>query len=287
MDNQDKSTQESRSDVGGARTIRAPWSFPASFKSRYEILAEAGHGGMGVVYKAKDKVSGDTVALKLLHSEIANQPDLLERFRSELLLARRITHKNVSRVYDLNEFDELTVISMEYVQGENLRDLLRRVEGLSVRHGMKISGQVIAGLEEAHSQGVVHRDLKPANIMIAHDGTVKIMDFGLARSLDADKTRTDGLVGTPAYMSPEQARGVETDVRSDIYSLGLVLYEMFSGQRAFDAETTPCPPSHADRPSPGSAAVDSTRSARANRTRRLEMYREESGRALSGPVGTA
>ena len=237
MDNQDKSTQESRSDVGGARTIRAPWSFPASFKSRYEILAEAGHGGMGVVYKAKDKVSGDTVALKLLHSEIANQPDLLERFRSELLLARRITHKNVSRVYDLNEFDDLTVISMEYVQGENLRDLLRRVEGLSVRHGMKISGQVIAGLEEAHSQGVVHRDLKPANIMIAHDGTVKIMDFGLARSLDADKTRTDGLVGTPAYVSPEQARGVETDVRSDIYSLGLVLYEMFSGQRAFDAET--------------------------------------------------
>ena len=160
---------------------------------------------MGVVYKAKDKVSGDTVALKLLHSEIANQPDLLERFRSELLLARRITHKNVSRVYDLNEFDELTVISMEYVQGENLRDLLRRVEGLSVRHGMKISGQVIAGLEEAHSQGVVHRDLKPANIMIAHDGTVKIMDFGLARSLDADKTRTDGLVGTPAYMSPPRA----------------------------------------------------------------------------------
>ena len=209
----------------------------AALNSRYEILDRVGSGGMGIVYKARDRETGAIVAVKVLHSDIASQPELIERFKTELVLARKITHKNVCRVYDLNRFGDVVSISMEYVDGESLRTLLDRVETLSTRHGLKIVGQIIAGLDEAHAQGVIHRDLKPENILIAQDGTIKVMDFGIARAVDIDATLTGGIVGTPAYMSPEQAMGKNVDARSDVYSLGLVMYEMFTGRRAFTGDT--------------------------------------------------
>lgn len=205
--------------------------------SRYDVLNEVGSGGMGIVYQARDRETGTVVALKVLHPEIAGRGDLIERFKTELVLARKITHKNVCRVYDLNRFDNVIAISMEYIEGESLRSLLNRVDGLSIHHGLRVLQQVIAGLAEAHAQGVVHRDLKPENIFIARDGTVKVMDFGIARSVDSGATLTGTITGTPAYMSPEQAEGKTADARSDIYALGLVMYEMFCGRRAFTGET--------------------------------------------------
>ena len=228
-----------------------------ALSERYDILGEIGRGGMGVVYRARDRETGSVLALKVLLPEIAARADLIERFKSELLLARKVTHKNVCRVYDLNRFGTVVAISMEYIEGESLRSLLARVEAVSVRHGMKILRQVLAGLGEAHGQGVVHRDLKPENILITRDGTVKVMDFGIARSLETAATQTGAVIGTPAYMSPEQAEGKPADARSDIYSLGLMMYEMFTGRPAFRAETpvamvakhvheTPPPPKEVD-----------------------------------------
>jgi Protein kinase domain len=204
---------------------------------RYDVLAEIGRGGMGIVYKARDRQTGDLVALKILHPSAASDPQALERFKNELILARRITHKNVCRVYDLNEYAGTTVISMEFLDGRSLRAILREVESVSVRQGLKMLRQITAGLAEAHSQGVVHRDLKPENILIGRDGAVKIMDFGIARLADSRVTATGQFVGTPAYMSPEQAEGKPADARSDIYSLGLVMYEMFCGRPAFSGDT--------------------------------------------------
>ncbi len=205
--------------------------------ARYDLIAEIGRGGMGIVYKARDRHTGDLVALKALHPSIAADPRLVERFTNELLLARRITHKNVCRVYDLNDFAGTTVITMELVDGRSLRTLMRDVEAVSIRQGLRIARQIAAGLAEAHAQGIVHRDLKPENILIARDGVVKVMDFGIARLMDSRLTATGQLLGTPAYMSPEQAQGRPADARSDIYSLGLVMYELFCGQPAFSGET--------------------------------------------------
>ena len=209
----------------------------AAITARYELLAEVGRGGMGIVYKARDRQTADLVAVKVIHPSVAADSVLVERFRNELLLARRITHRNVCRVFDLNQFDGVAVISMEFVEGRSLRDMLREMESMSTRQGLKIVRQIAAGLGEAHAQGVVHRDLKPENILVARDGTVKIMDFGIARLADSRVTATGQLLGTPAYMSPEQAEGMPADARSDIYSLGLVMYEMFCGRPAFTAET--------------------------------------------------
>jgi serine/threonine protein kinase len=193
-----------------------------SVSYRYDILGELGSGGMGVVYKARDRETGAVVAVKVLRAEIASRRELIERFKTELLLARKITHKNVCRVYDLNRFDNVAVISMEYIEGQSLRALLDRPEGISVRYGLKIIQQVIAGLGEAHAQGVIHRDLKPENILLARDGTVKVMDFGIARSIDTDATLTGAISGTPAYMSPEQAGGKEQWIALGAWALFVV-----------------------------------------------------------------
>jgi formylglycine-generating enzyme required for sulfatase activity/class 3 adenylate cyclase len=202
--------------------------------TRYEILSRLGVGGMGIVFKARDRETGEIVALKLLKSEIADQPKLIDAFKNELRIARKITHKNVCRIYDFNRVDGLSFITMEFVEGESLRRVLNRFSALSPRTGMKIARQICEGLREAHAQGIVHRDLKPENLMIDASGNVKLMDFGLAHLIAEGSTAA---VGTPSYMAPEQAQGGPLDQRCDIYALGLVLFEMFTGCAAFTGET--------------------------------------------------
>lgn len=200
---------------------------------RYDILAEAGRGAMGQVYKARDRETGETVALKVLKAEISSDPAMVERFKNELLFTRRITHKNVGRLYEFNRVDGIAYTSMEFVEGESLRSVLKRFGSITLRKGADIALQICSGLKEAHAQGIVHRDLKPENVMIDTKGNVKILDFGIARSMETLTLTTGALIGTPAYMAPEQAAGKSVDHRADIYALGLMLYEMFTGMQAF------------------------------------------------------
>jgi serine/threonine protein kinase len=208
----------------------------AALGQRYDILSDAGHGSMGNVFKARDRETGEVVALKLLKPEIASDQAMMDRFKNELLFARKITHKNVCRVYDFNRINGLAYTSMEFVEGESLRSVLNRFGGLPLRKGIDLARQICSGLKEAHAQGIVHRDLKPENVMVDERGNVKIMDFGIARSMDALTRMTGAMVGTPAYMAPEQVGGKAVDYRTDIYSLGLILYEMFTGVQAFHAD---------------------------------------------------
>jgi WD40 repeat protein/serine/threonine protein kinase len=211
---------------------------PVKIETRYEILEQLGSGGMGVVYKARDRETGDLVALKMLRPEVAANAKGMARFKNELRIARRITHKNVCRIHEFNRTEDSAFISMEYVEGESLRHLLNRAGVLSPAKAIGIARQICAGLTEAHAQGVVHRDLKPENVMIDSAGTVRIMDFGIAHSaLGGGMTQTDAIIGTPTYMSPEQAEGRKVDTRTDIYAVGLILYEMFTGSPTFTAET--------------------------------------------------
>src|SRR5271156_5489338 len=208
----------------------------AAIGQRYDILAEAGHGSMGNVYKARDRETGEIVALKLLKPEIASDQAMMERFKNELLFARKITHKNVCRMHEFNRVGGIAYSSMEFVEGESLRSVLSRFGGLPQKKAVDLALQICSGLKEAHAQGIVHRDLKPENIMVDAHGNVKIMDFGIARSMEAMTRMTGSLVGTPQYMAPEQVAGKPVDYRTDIYSLGLILYEMFTGTPAFQAD---------------------------------------------------
>ncbi len=207
----------------------------STFAGRYQVIEELGQGGMGRVYKVFDTKVGEKIALKLLRHEATLDRDSLERFSNELKLARKVRHKNVCQMFDLGEAGGIPYITMEYVHGEDLRQLIRKVGRLSPGQAVAIARQVCAGLEEAHQLGVVHRDLKPQNIMLDEDGNVRIMDFGIARSLVGQGLTEAGLlVGTPEYMSPEQVEGENVDPRSDLYSLGVVLYEMVAGRRPFE-----------------------------------------------------
>jgi len=209
-----------------------------TFAKRYQIIEELGKGGMGRVYKAVDTKIKEKVALKLIKPEIASDKKTLERFGNELRIARKIVHKNVGRMYDINEHQGTHYISMEYVSGQDLKDFIRQSGRMGVGTAILIIKQVCEGLSEAHKLGVVHRDLKPGNIMIDREGKVRIMDFGIARSLK-EKGLTDAgvMIGTPEYMSPEQVEGKEVDPRSDIYSLGIILYEMITGRVPFEGDT--------------------------------------------------
>jgi serine/threonine protein kinase len=200
--------------------------------SRYRIIALLGRGGMGEVYRADDLTLGQAVALKFLPDAATHDEALLERFRNEVRIARRVSHPNVCRVYDVGEVDGQTFFTMEYIDGEDLASLLRRIGRLPQDKAVEIARQLCAGLAAAHAKGVLHRDLKPANIMLDGRGQVVITDFGLAGVAD-DIRGAEVRSGTPAYMSPEQLAGKEVSTRSDIYALGLVLFEIFTGKRAF------------------------------------------------------
>jgi len=205
---------------------------------RYRIIALLGKGGMGEVYRADDLTLGQAVAMKFLPDEAARDESLLERFRNEVRMARRVSHPNVCRVYDVGEVEGQTFFTMEYIDGEDLASLLRRIGRLPADKAVEIARQLCAGLAAAHAKGVLHRDLKPANIMLDGRGQVVITDFGLAGV--ADNIRGPEVrSGTPVYMSPEQLTGKEVTMRSDIYALGLVLYEVFTGKRAFADSPAP------------------------------------------------
>jgi len=208
------------------------------FGGRYEIQGVLGQGGMGAVYKARDRELDRLIALKVIRPELATDPAILLRFKQELILSRNITHKNVVRIYDLGEADGIRFISMEYVDGEDLRTLLRRAGKFSPREAISVVEQVCRALDSAHSEGVIHRDLKPQNIMRDKHGRIVVMDFGLARSLgDSGLTQTGAIVGTLEYMSPEQALGTMLDQRSDIFSVGLIFYELLTGKAPYAADT--------------------------------------------------
>ena len=220
------------------KTARKSLSAGSIFAGKYQIIEELGKGGMGRVYRAFDREIEEYVALKIIRPEIADDKTVIQRFRNELKIARKISHKNVCRMFDLNKDGDIYYITMEYVQGEDLKSSLRRMGLLSIGKAIFIAKQVCEGMSEAHRLGVIHRDLKPQNIMIDWDGNARIMDFGIARSLETDGITDSGrVVGTAAYMSPEQVEGIVVDLRSDIYSLGIILYELVTGCVPFNGNT--------------------------------------------------
>ncbi len=219
------------SGTGGARFLPG-----ALLAGRYRIVSRLGRGGMGEVYRADDLKLGQAVALKFVSQELSGSEAVRSRFLTEIKLARRVAHPNVCRVYDLGEAEDQLFLSMEFVEGEDLASLLKRIGRLPREKAVQIAQQLCAGLAAAHAEGILHRDLKPANVMLDERGRVRITDFGVAgvaEELDGE----GGLAGTPAYMSPEQLAGEGASIRSDVYALGLVLYELFTGRRAFEGRT--------------------------------------------------
>ncbi|HEY6138438.1 MAG TPA: protein kinase [Thermoanaerobaculia bacterium] len=212
------------------------------FANRYQIEQILGRGGMGVVYRAVDTQLDETVAIKTLPGDVMQKsPEDLERFKREIRLARKITHRNVLRTYDYGEAEGVYFISMEYVRGYTLAELLEEAQDhrMAARAAMGLSRQICRGLQAAHEQGIIHRDIKPQNVLIDHKGEVKLMDFGIARMAEAKEGMTQAglIVGTPHYMSPEQVQGQQLDARSDVYSMGVMLYEILGGAKPFTSSS--------------------------------------------------
>jgi len=204
---------------------------------RYEILQLIGQGGMGAVYKARDTELERIVAVKLIRGEFAKNPEILRRFKQELILARQVTHKNVIRIYDLGQADGIKFITMDFVEGQDLRHALSEKGKFPPKEAARILLQICRALEAAHSEGVIHRDLKPQNIMLDSAGRLYVMDFGIARSAYLPgMTQTGALIGTPEYMSPEQARGEKLTERSDLFSLGVIFYELLTGKSPYPGD---------------------------------------------------
>jgi tetratricopeptide (TPR) repeat protein/predicted Ser/Thr protein kinase len=208
------------------------------FGNRYEIIALLGEGGMGAVYKARDVELEREVALKVVRPELSSDPEILQRFKQELILARQVTDRNIIRIFDLGESGGIRFITMEYVEGKNLHQILSERGKLDIAEAVDVMQQVAAGLAAAHREGIIHRDLKPGNIMRDSHGRVVVMDFGLARTTEGEgMTRTGAMLGTLEYMSPEQALGKEIKASSDIFTVGLILYELLAGEIPFQAES--------------------------------------------------
>src|SRR2546429_7921652 len=205
---------------------------------RYEILEALGEGGMGAVYKARDRELDRLVALKVIRPDLARNPAIIQRFKQELILARQITQRNVVRIFDLGEAAGIKFITMEYVEGQDLHSLLQAHKKFAPKDAVEIILQVCHALEAAHGEGIIHRDLKPQNIMQHKQGRIVVMDFGLARTVEAaGMTQTGALVGTMDYMSPEQALGKDLDQRSDLFALGLIFYELLTGKMPYKSES--------------------------------------------------
>ncbi len=209
-----------------------------SFGRRYKIIEEVGRGGMGRVYKAEDKELGITVALKMIHPEYSAKSHIVDRFKKETLLARSISHENVIRIYDIGEVERVKFISMDYIKGQSLKDLILTSGTLTVDTAINITKQICQALMVANQKGIVHRDLKPQNILVDSSGKAYVTDFGVAKSVEVMEDSVPGLIiGTIQYISPEQAKGEKADTRSDLYSLGIIMYEMLTGKKPFHAET--------------------------------------------------
>ncbi len=232
---------EGRAAVAKAATApkaAGPLQPGSTLGGRYRIDAELGTGGMGSVYRAQDLELERTVALKVIRPVLADDPEVLQRFKHEIILARGITHRNVVRIFDLGQADDVKFISMEYVEGTDLASLLRQRGPLTPDEAVGIVEQICLALDAAHSEGVVHRDLKPQNIMLTPDDRVVVMDFGIARSLElSGMTQTGSLLGTPDYMSPEQVKGEQVDARSDLFALGIIFYQLLTGALPYQGET--------------------------------------------------
>ena len=240
-------TRPQRSPSSGSPGVRLTSSDPIGggrftpgqiIAERYRIVAMAGRGGMGEVYRAEDLTLGQVVAIKFLPESLSQDAATLARFHSEVRIARQVSHPNVCRVFDIGDASGTPYLSMEYVDGEDLASVVRRIGRLSPDKATEVARQICAGLAAAHERGVVHRDLKPANVMLDGAGKIRITDFGLA-GIAASIQGADIRAGTPAYMAPEQLAGKEVTTKSDIYSLGLILYEILTGKRAFEASTLP------------------------------------------------
>ncbi|MCI0606121.1 serine/threonine protein kinase [bacterium] len=208
-----------------------------ALEGRYQVLKELGRGGMGIVFQAHDKQLNEQVAIKILSPLLSNDDQALERLKREVSAARRVTHANVIRIHDIAEINGLHYVSMEYFPGTNLKEHIKRSGALSQMQAYNIASQICDGLEAAHRQGVIHRDLKTQNVII-HGNQIKIIDFGLARTSHMEGMTATGLImGTPEYMAPEQVSGQKVDERADIYSLGIILYELFTGRVPFTGDS--------------------------------------------------
>lgn len=220
--------------VGVSHMPTAFMNVASVLESRYQVLKELGRGGMGIVFQAYDKQLKEQVAIKILSPMLSNDPDALERLKREVSAARRITHPGVIRIHDIAETGGLNYVSMEFFQGSSLKDYVRQQGALSPRTAFLIASQVCDALEAAHRHGVIHRDLKSQNVLINSHNQVKIIDFGLARTEYLEGMTATGLImGSPEYMAPEQVAGKRVDERADIYSLGIILYELFTGRLPF------------------------------------------------------
>ena len=207
-------------------------------ESRYQILKELGRGGMGIVFQAHDKQLREQVAIKILSPILSTNSEALERMKREVSAARRVTHPNVIRIHDIFETGGLNYVSMEYFHGSNLKEVIRKNGAMSMIEGFQIAAQICDGVEAAHKQGVIHRDLKSQNIIVDAAGQLKIIDFGLASTTHAEGMTATGLImGTPEYMAPEQVAGKKVDERADLYSIGIILYELFTGSVPFTGES--------------------------------------------------